>query len=196
MVEESRKYNLQYAHGRGENMISPLLGITGSFLGSRLLSLISTQNVNVVHTMPGRIRLQSNQWKSKKVSQLFESAFKVHFLIHQVTASPVTGTLLVEFKVPYITKNQLDQLIQQAVDLSVSTYPHKSADLTKGMKGLINKANGIIKTRTLGKADLNSLLILFLLGKGLCQFKKNPSFATGLLLWAYGLLTREVDNNE
>jgi hypothetical protein len=177
-------------------MISSLSGIAGSFVASRLVSGFSTQKVNVVYAMPGRIRIQSNQWKSKEVSQSFLSAFKNHPLVHQVSASSITGTLLLEFNVPYLTTKQLDQLVQQAVDVSVSTYPRKEANIMKAMKKVTNRVDSTIKAKTMGNADLNSILILLLLGKGIGNFNRNPSFAIGLLLWAYGLLTREVGNDD
>jgi hypothetical protein len=174
-------------------MISSLPGIVASLAGSRLLSTYSTQKVNVVHAMPGRIRLQSNQWKSKEVSQSLESSFRVNPLVQQVSASPVTGSLLLEFKVLHLTPEQFDQLVQEAVKASVNAYPYQEATLMKSLKKTVNSIDRRIKTKTFGRADLNSLLILFLLGKGLWNFKRNPSFSIGLLLWAYGLLTREED---
>jgi hypothetical protein len=177
-------------------MISPLVGLAGSILGSRLFSSLSTQKVNVVHAMPGRIRLQSNQWKSKEVARALKFALKGHALVHQVSSSPVAGSLLIEFKVPHLTKEQLDQIIQQAVSASVSAYPQKEANLMKSMKRITHRVDSTIKTKTFGNADLNSILIVLLLGKGIWLFKRNPTFSTGLLLWAYGLLTREVDTDD
>jgi hypothetical protein len=177
-------------------MISHWLGLVGSFVGSRFLSSYSTQKVNVVHTMPGRIRLQCNQWKSKEVAESITFAFEGHPLVSQINASAVTGSLLLTFKVSYLTKEQLDQIIQHAVDASVRAYPRKKSDLLKSLEGTVKKVDGTIKTKTFGKADLNSILILFLLGKGLMIIKRNPTFATGLLLWAYGLLTREEEKDD
>jgi hypothetical protein len=177
-------------------VISSWFGIAGSMIGSRLFSSYSTQKIHVVTAMPGRIRLQCNHWKSKEVAQSIKSAFEGHPLVSQMEASSVTGSLLFIFKEPYLTKEQLDQIVQQAVNASVLAYPHKESDLMKSLKGAVRKVDGTIKTKTFGKADLNSILILFLLGKGLSVMKRNPSFAVGLLLWAYGLLTREEDSND
>jgi hypothetical protein len=177
-------------------MISSLLTLAGSFIGSRLLSKNLTQKVHVVHAMPGRIRLQSNQWKGKEVSQSLESAFQGYALVSKVSASPVTGSLLLELKALHITTKQLDQLVQHAVNASVKAYPKKEATLLKSMKGIVNGVDSRIKTKSLGNVDLNSMLILFLFGKGLWHFKRNPTFSTGLLLWAYGLLSRGVEDND
>lgn len=174
-------------------MIRTLLGIAGSYVGSRFLSSNSTQKINVVHAMPGRIRLQCNQWKSKEVAQSIESELKKHPLVMQISASPITGSLLLEFNVLHLKAEQFDQLVQQGVAASVKAYPHKEAELMKSIKGTVKWADKTIKTKTFGKADLNSLLILFLLGQGIWKFKRNPAFSIGLILWAYGLLTREVD---
>jgi hypothetical protein len=196
MVEKSGIHHSKLNGGEEDNVISPWLGMAGSIIGSRLFSNYSTQKVHVVHAMPGRIRIQCDQWKSKEVAQSIKSAFSGHSLVSQTNVSPVTGSLLLEFNVPHLTKEQLDQIIQHAVNASVSAYPRKKSDLLKSLKGVVKKVDGTIKTKTFGKADLNSILILFLFGKGLSVLKRNPSFAVGLLLWAYGLLTREEDNDD
>jgi hypothetical protein len=177
-------------------MITSWLGVAGSVVGSRLISSYSTQKVHVVHAMPGRIRLQCNLWKSKEVSDSLTSSLQSHPLVSQAHSSSVTGSLLLNFNVSHLTKEQLDQLIQEAVDASVRAYPQKKADLLKTLKSAVKKIDGSIKTKTFGKVDLNSILILFLLGKAFSIFKRNPTFATGLLLWAYGFLTREGENDD
>jgi hypothetical protein len=80
------------------------------------------QKVNVSHAIPGRVRLQSNQWRNDKVAKSLETELKKHHLVERVDASPITGSLLIELNEPYLTKKQFQQLMQQVVD---SAHPHK-----------------------------------------------------------------------
>lgn len=95
------------------------------------------QKVNIVHAIPGRIRLQCNQWKNEKVSQSLEFGFKAYPLVDRVSVSPISGTLLLELKVLHLTKEQFNQLVQHAVD---SAHPHKEVSYYfKTFKKIINK---------------------------------------------------------
>jgi hypothetical protein len=95
------------------------------------------QKVNIVHAIPGRIRLQCNQWKNEKVSQSLEFGFKAHPLVDRASVSPISGTLLLELKVFHLTKEQFNQLVQHAVD---AAHPHKEVNHFKALKKMVNKA--------------------------------------------------------
>jgi hypothetical protein len=94
------------------------------------------QKVNIVHAIPGRIRLQCNQWKNDKVSHSLELKFREHSLVDRVSVSPITGTLLLELKVKYLTKVQFNQLVQHAVD---AASPHKEGNYIGKIKETVSK---------------------------------------------------------
>jgi hypothetical protein len=94
------------------------------------------QKVNIVHAIPGRIRLQCNQWKNDKVSHSLEVNFREHSLVDRVSVSPITGTLLLELKVKYLTKVQFNQLVQHAVD---NASPHKEENYIETLKETVSK---------------------------------------------------------
>jgi hypothetical protein len=94
------------------------------------------QKVNIVHAIPGRIRFQCNQWKNDKVSHSLELNFREHSLVDRVSVSPITGTLLLELKVKYLTKVQFNQLVQHAVD-TAST--HKEENYIETLKETVSK---------------------------------------------------------
>jgi hypothetical protein len=94
------------------------------------------QKVNIVHAIPGRLRLQCNQWKNDKVSHSLELNFREHSLVDRVSVSSITGTLLLELKIKYLTKVQFNQLVQLAVDAS---SPHKEANYIETLKETVSK---------------------------------------------------------
>lgn len=171
-----------------------LLGIGASWLASRYLQDQSELKVNVIHCLPGRIRLGSTQWKNQEIAASLEQSFQRHPLIKRVVASPITGSLLIEFHVAHLTEPQFDEIMQQAVQITMQEIPKVESALMKRIQGVLGGVDNRIKTRSMGKADLNSLLVLFLTAQGLLRWKRNPTFATSLLLWSYGLLTRKDTN--
>lgn len=174
-------------------MMSSLIGIGTSIFAPKLLSQIKDQKIQILHAMPGRIRLQCNQWKNQEIATSLETSFKKIPIVKHVNSSPLTGSLLLEFHVQHIEPKDFDQLMQYAVNVSVSTYPYIESKLMKTMRGTVNSFDGLIKKRSSGKIDIDSLLLLLMLGKGVSGFKNNPAFSSSLLFWAYSLIKNEVE---
>jgi hypothetical protein len=172
-------------------MMSSLIGLGASIVAPKLLSSMNDQKIKVLHAMPGRIRLQCDQWKCKEVATSIENAFKVLPIVNQVTVSPIRGSLLLVFNVQHLDQQQFDRLMQHAVNASVAAYPKMDSKLSKTIRGTVNSFDGLIKKRTTGKADLDSLLLLFMVGKGITGIKTNPAFSSSLLFWAYSLIKKE-----
>ncbi|QHE51553.1 HMA2 domain-containing protein [Pontibacillus sp. HMF3514] len=174
-------------------MISSLLGISTSIIAPKLLSNLKDQKIHILHVMPGRIRLQCDQWKNKLVAQSLESSYKQIPVIKDVKCSPYTGSLLLEFNVQHLDPDHFHQLLQHAVNVSQELYPSMESELMKKMRGTVNSFDGLIKKRTSGKVDVDSLLLLIMLGKGVTGFNRNPAFSSSLLFWAYTLIKNEVE---
>jgi hypothetical protein len=171
-------------------MISSLLGIGTTFIAPKLLSQLKDQKIKILHAMPGRIRLQCNQWKNEEVAQSLEDSFKKIQIVSKANASPKTGSLLLEFHVMHLKPDDFDQLMQHAVNTAVSTYPNIDSRLMKTVKGTVNSFDGLVKKRTSGNIDVDSLLLLLMLGKGITGYKNNPAFSSSLLFWAYSLIKK------
>jgi hypothetical protein len=172
-------------------MISSLVGLGASLLAPKILSQINDQKVEVVHAMPGRVRLKCDRWKDPVVAAHLEQTFSHLGIVKHVSASPITGSLLIEFFVPSLTTEQFDELVKLAVNTSVNAFPHVEAQLMKTMKNTVSSVDGLIKKRTSGKADIDSLLSLFLLIYGTVGFSANPAFSSSLLYWSYTIITKE-----
>jgi hypothetical protein len=176
-------------------MISSLMGLGASLIAPKLFSYINDQKIEVVHAMPGRVRLKCDQWKVEAVSSHLEQTFRQLHIVKHVEASPITGSLLIEFVVPNLTSQQFEELLELAVNTSVNAFPHVEAQLMKTMKNTISSVDGLIKKRTAGKADVDSLLSLFLLIYGVIGLPANPAFSSSLLYWSYTIITKEKGND-
>lgn len=176
-------------------MISSLVGLGASLLAPKLLSSITDQKIEVVHAMPGRVRLKCIRWKDEIVVHHLEQTFRQLTIVKSVSGSPITGSLLIEFNVPTLSPEQFDELLKLAVDTSVNAYPYVEAQLMKTMKKTVSTMDGLIKKRSSGKADVDSLLSLFLLIYGVTRFPVNPAFSSSLLYWAYTIITKENGPN-
>jgi hypothetical protein len=172
-------------------MMPSLIGLGTTILAPKLLSRLKDQKIQILHAMPGRIRLQCNQWKNKEVATSLESSFKKLSIIKRASSSHFTGSLLLEFNVECIDPKVFDQLMQHAVDVAVSAYPKTESRLMRTMRGTVNSFDGLVKKRTSGNVDVDSLLLLLMLGKGVTGFKNNPAFSSSLLFWAYSLIKNE-----
>lgn len=172
-------------------MLQSLLGLGGSILGNKLLKTFYDQKVNVVSALPGRLRLQCDRWKHKATKEAVEKALIRHPLVRNVHLSEVTGSLLLHFRRDHLTPAEFDEIVKLAVNAAVASYPQREAELMRLLQKTVDGVDGQIKTRTMGKIDLNSTLILLLVTRGILGFSSNPTFSTSLLLWAYGLLKQE-----
>ncbi|PLR95525.1 HMA2 domain-containing protein [Bacillus sp. T33-2] len=172
-------------------MISSLVGLGASLVAPKLFSQLNDQKVEFVHAMPGRVRLKCSRWKDDTVSKHLVKMLSQLEIVKHVSASPITGSLLIEFVVPSLTPEQFDELVKLAVNTSVNAFPHTEAKLMKSMKNTVSSVDGLIKKRTSGKADVDSLLSLFLIIYGMAGFSANPAFSSSLLYWFYTLITKE-----
>lgn len=172
-------------------MIQTLIGLGASILAPNIMKKLKDQKVQVVHAMPGRVRLQSDHWKEEHIAEALETQFSTIPIVNHVKASGITGSLLLEFKTDHLTPEQFDEIIQLAVTTSTSCYPYIDSKMKNSMKSGVQTVDTLIKKQTGGNADIESLLVLLLLFKGSTGFAGNPAFASSLLYWAYTLLTRE-----
>lgn len=172
-------------------MYSTLMGIGLSLAGPKMLSKIQDQKVEVVHAMPGRVRLKCSRWKNERTASNLESVFKQIPLISKVEASPITGSLLLEFKIQTLTQEQFDQIIQQAVHTSVATYPELESDLMVILKNVINTIDNTMRKQSGGRLDIDALLSVVLIVNGILRMPANPAFSSSLLYWAYTIITNK-----
>ncbi|QST01065.1 hypothetical protein IMZ31_05730 [Pontibacillus sp. ALD_SL1] len=172
-------------------MMQTLIGLGASFAIPGLMKRLKDQNVQVIHAMPGRVRLQSNHWKAEPIAEALEEQFSWVPIVQRVEASGVTGSLLLEFNTPHLTSEQFDELLQLAVDTSIQTYPEVEASMKTSMKKGLSSLDSMIKKKTGAKTDLDSLLVAGLLFKGATGFAANPAFASSLLYWAYTILKED-----
>ena len=93
-------------------LISTLVGIGTSLITPKMMSQFRDQKVKVVHAMPGRLRLQCDSWKDDIVAKALSKNVEKHPLILSSKASPITGSLTLEFIIPHISQQELDELMQ------------------------------------------------------------------------------------
>lgn len=172
-------------------MMQTLIGLGASLIAPSLMKKLKDQKVQVVHAMPGRVRLQSHHWKNEQIASELESKFSTIPLVKNVSASGITGSLLLEFTSDHLTPEQFDEIVQLAVTTSTECYSYIDSKMKNTMKKGVHSVDTMIKKQTGGNADVESLLVLGLLFKGATGFATNPAFASSLLYWAYTLLTRE-----
>ncbi|MCP3028732.1 HMA2 domain-containing protein [Halobacillus sp. A5] len=172
-------------------MMNSLIGLGASFAIPGIMKRLKDQKVQVLHAMPGRVRLQSDHWKEEKIAEALELQMGQVSLVSRVKASGITGSLLLEFTTDHLTSEQFDALVQLAVDTSISTYPHIESKVKSSLRKSVDSFDDLIKKQTGGKTDAESLLILTLLFKGATGFGTNPAFASSLLYWAYTLIKKD-----
>ena len=172
-------------------MYNTLMGIGLSLAGPKMLSKIQDQKVHVVHALPGRVRLKCSRWKNEKTASNLESVFKQIPLVSKAEASPITGSLLLEFKLQSLTQEQFDQIVQQAVHTSVATYPELESDLMVILKNIINTIDNTMRRQSGGRVDIDALLSVVLIVSGILMMPSNPAFSSSLLYWAYTIITNK-----
>ena len=172
-------------------MYNALMGIGLSLMGPKLLSKVQDQKVQVVHALPGRVRLQCNRWKNEKTSKNLETVFRQIPLVSKVEASPITGSLLLEFRIQTLTQEQFDLIVKQAVQTSVHTYPEIQSDLMVILKNVVNTIDITMRKQSGGKVDVDALLSVVLIINGILRLPTNPVFSSSLLYWAYTIITKK-----
>ncbi|WP_027954573.1 HMA2 domain-containing protein [Halobacillus kuroshimensis] len=175
-------------------MIQNLIGLGASLAAPEIMKRMKDQKVQVLHAMPGRVRLQSDHWKNETTAAALEEVFTEIPIVQHVEASGITGSLLILFNSSTLTSEQFDALIQLAVDTSTSTYPYIESKMKSSFRKGMNSLNNAVKKQTGGKTDAESLLVLWLLYKGTTGFGGNPAFASSLLYWAYTLIQKDGDD--
>ncbi|MBM4764529.1 HMA2 domain-containing protein [Bacillus sp. B15-48] len=172
-------------------MIQTLIGLGASFFAPTIMKKLKDQKVQVLHAMPGRVRLQSNHWKENLIATALEEKFSALPIVKNVAASGITGSLLLEFNAQHLTPEQFNEIVQLAVNTSIENYPNIDSKMMKTMKNGVNSVDQVIKKQSGGIADIDSILIIWLLFKGATGFTKNPAFASSLLYWAYTMIKKE-----
>lgn len=168
--------------------MSTIVGIGASIIAPKVMSQFRDQKVKVVHAMPGRLRLQCDSWKNEIVANALSNKVAKSPLILSSQASPITGSLTLNFLVPHISQQELDELMQFIVHIASDALLHADATLMKGMQKTLGIVDHGIKKQTNGFADFDSLFVLVLLGKGIHAFSNAPAFSASLFYWAYSII--------
>ena len=172
-------------------MLAAFSGTIISLIGNFVLNKLSTLNVNVVHAMPGRVRLQSNAWKNEHVSAVLVDALQQHPLIAEAGCSPVTGSVVIHFKEARLTNTQFQDVVEASVQATRKAVVAKRSETTRLMAGTVSGVNRKIKERTNGLLDLPAVIVLVLLLQAVQSYGTNKSGAVRELMWAYRLLREE-----
>lgn len=174
-------------------MYAHLLGIGASVLGSKILSHFTSQRIAIVHALPGRLRLKCTDWKDADVAHQLETVLLQHPTINNVSVSPITGSLLIEFNQSHLTMEELNEVIKIAVQNVGQVYSSQETKLMHRLKKTYHSVDQKLKQQTKGYLDVNSLLILLFILNGMGRFKKNKAFAASLFFWAYSLFMNQKD---
>jgi hypothetical protein len=166
------------------------MGIGASLFAPKIMSQFRDQKVKVIHAMPGRLRIQCDNWKNDIVAKTLDEKVQSHPLILTSKTSPITGSLTLEFVVPHINQEELDDLLQFIVQTASDALLYTDATLMRGMQKTLDTVDIGIKKQTNGFADFDSLFVLFLLGKGIHGFSNAPAFSANLFYWAYTIVKR------
>ncbi|MBT2736083.1 HMA2 domain-containing protein [Bacillus sp. ISL-7] len=169
-------------------MIPTIVGIGASLIAPKIMSQFRDQKIKILHAMPGRIRLQCDTWKHPIVAEALSKHVQNHPLILTSKASAITGSLIIQFVVPHISQDELDEVMTNIVQIASDAILHKSAVMISGMKNTLDFVDKGIKKQTNGFADFDSLFVLFLLGKGIQSFGIAPAFSASLLYWSYTII--------
>lgn len=168
--------------------MSTIMGIGASLIIPKVMSQFRDQKVKVVHALPGRLRLQCDSWKNDIVANALSKNIEKYPLILTSEASSITGSLTLNFVVPHISQQELDELMQFIVQTASDALLYTDATLMKGMQKTLGFVDREIKKQTNGFTDFDSLFALFLLGKGIHVFSKAPTLSSSLFYWAYTII--------
>ena len=172
-------------------MLSIIGGTVASFIGSNLLSNLSTLKVNVIHAMPGRVRLQCNTWKNEKVAAVLAESMKRHPLVKDASCSSITGSMVISFKELYLTNQQFQEVVEGAVKATGKAVTSKKSETTNKLIQVMSGLNRQVKISTKGLLDIPAIIILALTISGIRNLNINKSNSVRELLWAYRLLRGE-----
>lgn len=176
--------------------VNTILNIGATIIAPKLMANLKDQKVTVVHAIPGRVRLQCDKWKNKPTADNLVKMFQSFPIVKEVKASPITGSLTLQFHVKTITQEQFDEIVQSAVETSVATYPELQADLMAILKNIVKTIDITLKKQSAGKVDVASLLSVVLIINGVLRMPTNPTFSSSLLYWAYTIITKTLNGSE
>lgn len=155
------------------------------------MSQFRDQKIKILHAMPGRLRLQCDSWKSEIVAKALEDKLLNNPLIKSTKSSHIMGSLTLQFVVPHISQQELDELMQTIVQVASDALLETDATIMKGMQKTLQVVDVGIKKQTNGFADFDSLFVMFLLGKGIHAFSNAPAFSASLFYWAYSIIKQK-----
>ncbi|MGN1386346.1 MAG: HMA2 domain-containing protein [Bacillus sp. (in: firmicutes)] len=176
--------------------LNTIVSIAATMVAPKLMANLKDQKVTVVHAIPGRVRLQCNKWKNEPTARNLVKVFKSFPIVKKVEASPITGSLTLQFHIETMTQEQFNEIVQTAVDTSVATYPEMQADLMSILKNVVKTVDNTIKKESSGKADVASLLSVVLIINGVLKMPMNPTFSSSLLYWAYTIITKNHNGSD
>ena len=172
-------------------MMNTILGFGATLLAPSFMKKMTDQKVTVLHASPGRLRLQCDKWKNEPTSRNLEKGFSRIPLVKRQSASPITGSLLLEFTNPTVTQEQFDEIVQFAVEVSAATYQELPSSLETVLKNSVSTVDHTLKKHSAGSLDLDSLLSVGLLVGGISRLAVNPAFGASMLYWCYSLITNK-----
>ncbi|MBT9172724.1 MAG: hypothetical protein DDT21_01110 [Syntrophomonadaceae bacterium] len=159
-----------------------------SLVGGVIMKNFCTLNIRILHAMPGRIRLQCNAWKSEAVAARLADSLRRHRLVEQVSASAITGSLLIHFTQKHLARGQFDKFMDLVVKQTKAGLEQESASATLLMSRIVNSLDNRVKTATNGIFDLPSLFSIALATLAVKGFRGNRANSLQQLFWVYRLL--------
>ena len=167
-----------------------------TFLGKVILSLVGgvimknicTLNIRVLHAMPGRIRLQCNAWKSEAVAGRLADSLRRDGLVEQVSASAITGSMLIHFTQKHLDRGQFDKFMDLVVKQTKAGIELESSSATLLMSRIVNSLDNRVKIASNGIFDLPSLFSIALTTLAVRGFRGNRANSLQQLFWVYRLL--------
>ncbi|REB07222.1 hypothetical protein DVB69_10255 [Sporosarcina sp. BI001-red] len=172
-------------------MMNTMIGFGATMITPSIFKRMTDQKVTVLHASPGRLRLQCDKWKNVPTSTNLQMAFRKVAIVQRSSASPITGSLLLEFTTPTLTQEQFDTIVQYAVEVSAATYQELPSSLETVLKNTVSTVDHTLKRQSAGSLDLDAILSVALLFGGISKLPVNPAFGASMLYWAYSLITNK-----
>ena len=175
-------------------MWSSIIGISTYMVAPKLIGKLREQKIEIVHAMPGRLRLRNNSWKNYQVALFIELKMSEHPLVKSAKASPITGTLLIEFTDLYLQQTQIDEIFHIATNSTIEGFAKADDKAMAVLNNTFNNVNGNVKKLTNGYVSVDSIMIAYFLFRGIKSYSINPAFATSLFYWVYTILKNNDSN--
>lgn len=175
-------------------MWSSIIGISAYMLAPKIIGKLREQKIEIVHAIPGRLRLRNTSWKNDQIALLIEREMRKHPLVKSANASPITGTLLIEFTTLYLEQAQLDEIFHIATNSTIEGFAKADDKAITIIGKTFNNVNGNVKKVTNGYVSVDSMMIAFFIFRAIKTYSTNPAFATSLLYWVYTMLKNNDSN--